>query len=278
MMIRINEPSVTVIAPKKGFVTLDLREILRYRDLLYLLIQRDIKLRYRQTVIGIAWAVLQPVLTMVVFTIIFGRWVKLPSGGYPYPLYVFAALLPWTFFSNAISACGNSVVGSSNLITKVYFPRLIIPIASIGAGVVDFVVTTIVMLLMMLRYGLSWHWGLLAVPLLFLVVFFTAMGIGTFLSALTVSYRDFRYVTPFVLQLWMYATPIVYSPQLFPARWRWVLNLNPMAGLIDGFRSAFLGKSFDTSAFLISSTVAVVIFVAGIGYFKQVERKFADII
>src|SRR3989338_4813984 len=190
----------TVIEAKRGWVVLDLAEILRYRDLVYFLVWRDIKVRYKQTVLGVAWAVIQPFMTMVVFSIIFGHWVKMPSEGYPYPLFVYSALLPWTFFANAITTSGGSVVGSSNLITKVYFPRLIIPMASIGAGIVDFLISFAVMLGMMVYYQVSWHASLVAVPFLFLAVMFTALGVGTFLSALIVSYCDFGDLFPFIIQ------------------------------------------------------------------------------
>ncbi len=269
---------ITVIESKKGWAILDFAEILRYRDLIYFLVWRDIKVRYKQTVLGIAWAAIQPFMSMVVISIIFGHWVKMPSEGYPYPIFVYSALLPWTFFANAITTSGNSVVGSSTLITKVYFPRLIVPVASIGAGIVDFLIALVVMFGMMMYYQVTWHMSLVAVPFLFLAVTFTALGVGTFLSALTVAYRDFRYVIPFMMQLWMYVTPVIYSPTLFPEKWRWVFNLNPMAGLIEGFRSAFLGQVFDKTGFLISFAVSILIFIAGVSYFKQVERSFADLI
>ena len=255
-----------------------MKELWTYRDRLWVLTLRDIKVRYKQTVLGCAWAVIQPFMSMVVFSIIFGHWAKIPSDGFPYPIFVYAALLPWTFFANAISTSANSVVGSANLITKVYFPRLIIPLTSIGAGVVDFAISFCVMLVLMVYYGTGWHVGLLAIPFLFLAVILTALGVGTILSALNVSYRDFRYVIPFMMQIWMYATPVVYSPSLVPEKWRWVSYLNPIAGLIEGFRSAFLGKSFDIMALSISFAVALLLFFMGIGYFEQVERKFADVI
>ena len=273
-----NSPITTVIEAKKGWALIDFAEIVRYGDLLYFLVWRDVKVRYKQTVIGVAWAVIQPLVSMVVISVIFGRWVKMPSEGYPYPIFVYSALLPWTFFANAISACGNSVVGSANLITKVYFPRLIVPMASVGAGIVDFVISLGVMFLLMVYYRVHWHPGLLMLPFLFLAVLFTALGIGTFLSAIIVAYRDFRYVIPFMVQLWMYVTPVVYSPNLFPEKWRWTFNLNPMAGLIEGFRSVFLGEPFDWGAFSLSFGISVVLFVMGLSYFKQVEHDFADII
>lgn len=267
-----------IIQPSKGWRMLDVKELWAYRDLLWVLTLRDIKVRYKQTVLGCAWAVIQPFMSMVVFSIIFGHWAKMPSDGYPYPIFVYAALLPWTFFSNAITTSSNSVVGSANLITKVYFPRLIVPLSSIGAGIVDFIISFCVMLLLVMYYGAGWHLGLLVIPLLFLAIIFTALGIGTLLSALNVSYRDFRYVVPFMMQIWMYATPVVYSPTLVPEKWRWALYLNPMAGFIEGFRCAFLGKAFDMMAISISFAVALLLFFMGISYFEQVERTFADVI
>ena len=268
----------TVIEPTKGWRNLDLKELWAYRELLWVLTLRDIKVRYKQTVLGVVWALIQPVMLMVVFSIFFGRLAKIPSDGYPYPIFVYAALLPWVFFANAISSSASSVVGSANLISKVYFPRLIIPLASIGAGLIDFAIATLVLLLLMIFYGVGWSVNLLAAPVLVVAVLFTALGIGTFLSALNVAYRDFRYVIPFLIQLWMFATPVVYPASLVPERWQWLLYLNPMAGLIEGFRSAFLGRPFDFEALGISFTVAVIVFLVGVAYFEKVERRFADII
>jgi lipopolysaccharide transport system permease protein len=269
---------VTVIEPPRGFRTLDLRELWAYRELLYVLTARDVKLRYKQTVLGFAWAIIQPVMMMVVFSIFFGQLAQMPSDGQPYPLFVYAALLPWTFFANAVITSGNSVVASANLISKIYFPRLIIPLASIGAGIVDFTVSACVLLLLMVWYGIGWTVNLLIVPLLVVGVMFTALGVGTLLSALTVAYRDFRYVVPFMIQLWLFATPVVYPASLVPAAWRWLLYLNPMAGIVEGFRSAFLGNPFDLAAIAISFGVAVLLFFLGLVYFEKVERRFADII
>jgi len=268
----------TVIEPTKGWRNLDLKELWAYRELLWVLTLRDIKVRYKQTVLGVVWALIQPVMLMVVFSIFFGRLAKIPSDGYPYPIFVYAALLPWVFFANAISSSASSVVGSANLISKVYFPRLIIPLASIGAGLIDFAIATLVLLLLMIFYGVGWSVNLLAAPVLVVAVLFTALGIGTFLSALNVAYRDFRYVIPFLIQLWMFATPVVYPASLVPEKWQWILYLNPMAGLIEGFRSAFLGRPFDFEALGISFTVAVIVFLVGVAYFEKVERRFADII
>lgn len=269
---------VTIIKPSSGWRSLDLKELWAYRELLWVLTARDVKVRYKQTVLGVAWALIQPLMLMVVFSILFGRLAKMPSDGVPYPVFAFAALLPWTFFSNALTNASNSLVASSNLISKVYFPRLIIPLASIGAWLLDFFIATLILLALMLYYGIGWTPNLLAAPILVLAVIFAALGAGTLLSALTVAYRDFRYVVPFLLQLWMFATPVVYPASLVPEQWRWVLHINPMAGLIEGFRSAFLGRPFDLPALGISFTVAALMFVIGVAYFEKVERRFADII
>lgn len=268
----------TVIEPTSGWRMLDLKELWAYRELLWVLTQRDIKVRYKQTVLGATWAVIQPVFSMVVFTVIFGNLVKVPSEGYPYAIFVYAALLPWTFFANAVGTSGGSLLGSAHLISKVYFPRLIIPLASVGGGLVDFAISFGVMLALMLYFGVGWSINLLAIPFLTVAVIFTALGIGTFLSALTVAYRDFRYVVAFLMQIWMYATPVVYPASVVPEAWRWALFLNPMAGLIEAFRSAFLAKPFDTTGLAISFSVALALFLIGVAYFEKVERRFADII
>lgn len=270
--------TVTVIEPLSGWRVLDLREVWAYRELLLALTQRDIKVRYKQTVLGAGWAILQPTLMMLVFTIFFGNLAKLPTDGYPYPIFVFAALLPWIFFANAVSNAGNSLVGSAHLVSKVYFPRVIIPIASIGGCLIDFLVAGIVMIALMFWYGLGWSLNLLAVIPLTAGVVMTALGIGMLLSALIVTYRDFRYVIPFLVQFWMFATPVVYPASMVPAEWRPLLHLNPMSGLIEGFRSALLGAPFDLAALAISLSVAVLLFVAGLAYFERMERRFADVI
>jgi lipopolysaccharide transport system permease protein len=269
---------LTVIEPRTGWRMLDLKEIWAYRELLYVLTQRDITVRYKQTVLGFAWAIIQPVMMMVVFSIFFGRLARMPSDGYPYPVFVYAALLPWTFFAGAISAAGSSLVGSAHLVSKVYFPRLIIPLTSIAALLVDFLIATSILFLMMLWYGVGWTLNLLMAPVLLMAVIITALGIGTLLSALTISYRDFRYMIPFMVQFWFFATPVVYPASLVPADWRWLLYLNPMAGLIEGFRSAFLGKPFDFLALAISLAVAGVLLLLGVFYFARAEKRFADVI
>ena len=274
----LDDSHLTVIKPTKGWRSLNFREFWAYRELLVVLITRDIKVRYKQTVLGALWAILQPVSAMLIFTMIFGRLAKMPSDGYPYAIYVFAALLPWMFFSNAITASSNSLINEANLISKVYFPRLIIPLASIGGGLVDLAISTGVMFLLMLYYGVGWSLHLLMIPFLLISVIFIALGVGTLLSALIVAYRDFRYVVPFMMQLWMFATPVVYPANLVPAKWQWILFLNPMSGMIDAFRSAFLGKPLDMGAIGISFGVAIAFFLIGVSYFEKVERKFADII
>jgi len=257
---------------------LDLKELWAYRELLWIFILRDIKLRYKQTFLGCTWAVIQPFTSMVVFSLIFGHWAKIPSDGYPYPIFVYAGLLPWTFFITALSHSANSVVASSNLITKVYFPRLVIPLASVGAALLDFFVASCLMLGLMLYYGIGWHANLWAIPILLLAAAFTALGVGTLVSALMVSYRDFRFVVPFLTQIWMYATPVIFPVGLVPRYWRWALYLNPMAGIIDGFRSAFLGKFFNWDILGLSFCAGALMFFIGVAYFEKVERRFADII
>lgn len=269
---------VTVIEPPKGWRMLDWRELWAYRELLWVLTMRDIKVRYKQTVLGAAWAVLRPFISMIIFSVVFGLMAKIPSDGYPYPIFVYAALLPWTFFATAISSSGGSLIGSSHLVSKVYFPRLIIPLSSIGAGFVDLLIATGILVLMMVYYGVGWSWNLLAAPLLLLFVIFAALGVGTLLSALTVAYRDFTHLTPFIIQIWMYITPVIFPVSLIPDRWQWLFYLNPMTGFIEGFRSTFLGRPFDYTGLGISFAIAFAIFLIGVVYFEKVERRFADII
>jgi lipopolysaccharide transport system permease protein len=271
---------VQVIEPLRGWVGINGSEIWRYRELLYFLTWRDVKIRYKQTVLGAAWAILQPFMTMVVFSIFFGRLAGLgqKTGGVPYPIYVYAGLLPWTFFANSIATGGNCLVGNSNLITKVYFPRLVIPLASVGAGLVDLAVSFLVLVGMMAYYRTVFSWQLLLVPLFLLGTILAATGVGTILSALTVTYRDFRYVIPFAVQLWMFVTPVIYPPTVVPQRWHLLLSLNPMAGLVDGFRAAFLGTAADWQGIGISLAVSTLLFLGGAVYFRSVERSFADTI
>jgi lipopolysaccharide transport system permease protein len=267
-----------VIVPQKGWRALDLKEMFEYRELLWVLVVRDLKVRYRQTVLGFTWAIIQPVMMMVIFSVFFGRLARMPSDNLPYPIFVYAGLLPWMFFAGAITASSNSIVGSVQLVSKVYFPRLLIPLSAIAGILVDFLVASSVLLLMMAYYGIGWGVNLLFAPFLLMGVVLIALGAGALLSALTTTYRDFRYVVPFLLQFWMFATPVVYPASLVPPQWRWALFLNPMAGVIDGFRSAFLGRDFDWTALGVSFLIAILLFLIGIACFERMERRFADIV
>ena len=268
----------TVISPSRGWRALNFGEIWSYRELLWILAGRDIKVRYKQTAIGVAWVILRPVGSVAIFTVVFGYLAKIPSEGYPYPVFVLAALIPWNFFSGAVTASGNSVVGQTGLVGKVYFPRLIIPIASIGNSVVDFAISGIFLLVLLPFFGVLFTLSLLWVPMLLLMVLCLALGVGTLFSALIVRYRDFVGLMGYLLQIWMYVTPVVYPASLVPERWRWILYLNPMTGLTEGFRAAFLGKSIEPGPIVLSSIASVVILAAGLAYFAKVERRFADII
>lgn len=269
---------VTIIEPPTGWRSIDFAVLWRYRELAWVLATRDIRVRYKQTALGFAWAIIQPIMLMVVFSIFFGRLAGMPSDGAPYPVFVYAALLPWTFFANAVNASANSLVGSSNLVSKVYFPRVLIPVASIGGPLVDFAVAAVVLLALCGWYGLAPSTSLLMLPALVAATILVALGAGLFLSALNVAYRDFRYVTQFLLQFWMFASPVVYPASLVPQEIRWAYYLNPMAGIIEGFRSAVLGRAVDGEALAISCAVAIVVFAVGVAYFEKVERRFADII
>jgi lipopolysaccharide transport system permease protein len=267
------------IEPTKGFVSLRLGEVWAARELTYFLIWRDVKVRYKQTALGVAWAVIQPVMTMVVFSIFFGKLAKLTSDGMPYPIFTFAALVPWTLFSNGLTQGTNSLVGSSNLIKKVYFPRLVIPLATVLAGVADFVIALGVLLILMLIYGVSPTWNVVWLPAFFILTLVTSLGISLWLSALNVEYRDVKYVIPFLTQIWMFATPIAYSSSLLSEPWRTIYGLNPMVGVVEGFRWALLGT--DTRPgfmILVSSVAAVLLLVSGAFYFRRMERSFADVV
>ncbi len=274
------ELPVTVIERHSGWQILDFKELWRYRELLFFLTWRDIKVRYKQTVLGAAWAIVQPLATMVVFTLFLGHVRGIYGGEVPYQLFVFAGLLPWIFFANAIAGAGGSVVSNQNLVTKVYFPRLIIPMSAIGAGTVDFAIGFGMMIVLMVFYGVVPGLGLLLVPLLFLGLVLAALGIGALLSALTVAYRDFRYVVTFLVQLWMFATPCIYlDPHIvLGPRGQAFLPFNPAYGLILNFRRAILDQPLDTYSLTVSATVTAVLLVAGCFYFRRVERSFADII
>lgn len=268
-----------VIRPSTGWRTLDLTEIWRYRELLIFLTRRDISVRYKQTVLGAAWAVLQPVLLMIVFTAVFGTLARVPSDGLPYPLFAFAGLLPWQLFAFALTESSNSLVANQRLITKVYFPRLVIPLASILPAVVDFGIAFLVLVVLMMWFGVVPTAAVIALPIFVGLALMTALGVGIWLSALNVEYRDVRYTLPFLTQLWLFATPIVYPASLLPEPWRTLLGLNPMAGVVEGFRWALLGTPAPSAPLLlVSSGVALVLLLTGALYFRRLERGFADVI
>ena len=257
---------------------LGLAEFWRYRELLYFLTWRDVKLRYKQTLLGAAWAIIQPLFAMLLFTLIFARLARIPSDNIPYPLFAYAGLLPWTFFANAITGSANSLVGSANLVTKVYFPRLIIPAAPVLAGLVDLAIAFVLLVPLLIYYHVSITWQLLLLPLFVVWATLLAFGVGTLMAALNVRYRDIRYALPFLIQLWLFASPVIYPLSLVPARWRWVSMLNPMTGIIEGIRSALFGRPFDWTAIAVSVLVSLFIAVVSVFYFRRVEDNFADII
>jgi lipopolysaccharide transport system permease protein len=267
------------IAPARGWVSLKLRELWEYRELLYFLIWRDIKVRYKQTALGASWAIIQPFCTMLVFSLFFGHLGKIPSDNIPYPIFTFAALVPWTFFANGLGQSSNSLVGNANLITKIYFPRLIVPLAAVFSGIVDFLLAFVVLLGMLFYYGLAPTLHVLWLPLFLLLALVTSLGVGLWLSALNVEYRDVRYVVPFLTQFWLFATPIAYPSSLLPQPWRTVYGLNPMVGVVEGFRWALLGTGAAPGPIIaVSSVVAVVALVTGAFYFRRMEKTFADIL
>lgn len=267
------------IRKKTGIQLLDFRELSQYRDLFAFLVIRDIKVKYKQTVLGGLWAIIQPFFMMVVFTLFFGKLAKIPSEGIPYPIFNYTAMIAWTYFSGVISASSNSIVGSGSLISKVYFPRVIIPFTSVMAGLLDFTLAFIVLLGMMLYYNIFPTLLVLLLPGLVILMMLTAGGVGMLLAALNAKYRDIRYTIPFLVQFWMFATPIVYPASMIPERYHMIYALNPMTGVIEGFRSALLGSTaFPTDMVLISAVVSLGFFILGLTYFKQVERHFADVI
>ena len=270
---------VTAIRPSRGWVSLGLADLWQYRELLYFLIWRDIKVRYKQTVLGAGWAILQPFFTMVIFSIFFGRLAQMPSDGVPYPIFAYAALVPWTFFANGLTQAVNSVVGGSSLIKKVYFPRIILPIAAVLAGVVDFLFAFAVLVGMALYYGVLPSWRILTLPCFLAMVVMAALSVALWLSALNVQYRDIRYIAPFIVQVWLFATPIAYPSSLLSEPWRTVYGLNPMVGVVEGFRWALLGTGTGPGPMIVvSSLVCLALLVGGAYYFRRVERTFADVI
>ena len=267
-----------IIRPARRWRMLDVKELWDYRELAYALMMRDIKVRYRQTLIGIAWAVIKPVTTMLVFTLVFGKIVNVSSDGFPYPVFVFAALLPWQFFSNSLASAANSVQAQKTLITRVYFPRLIIPIASVGAGVLDMLICMLVLIVLMAIYGIAPTPNLVMVPVLLLMVVLVALGVGVLVAGLSVGLRDFIHLLPFAIQLWLFLTPVVYSVRSVPDSVAWMIAINPMTGLVEAFRAAFLGTAFDAGAIAVSGVSALVLFIVGVMVFERVEQGFADVI
>jgi lipopolysaccharide transport system permease protein len=273
------KPSMILIQPTRGWVSLKLNELWEYRELLYFLVWRDVKVRYKQTALGATWAIVQPFMAMVVFSIFFGKLAKMPSDGIPYPLFAYAALVPWSFFANGLSQSSNSLVGSAHLITKVYFPRLVVPISSVISGIVDFVLAFVVLLGMMFYFGVLPTFNVIWLPFLLVLAFVTALGVGMWFSALNVEFRDVRYVVPFLTQFWMFATPIVYPSSLLSEPWRTLYGINPMVGVVEGFRWALLGtETAPGPIIIVSSLAAVMILIGGAFYFRKMEKTFADVV
>jgi lipopolysaccharide transport system permease protein len=271
-------PSV-IIEPRRGLFHLDLAAIWEYRELLYFMVWRDVKIRYKQTVIGVGWAVLQPLIQMVIFTVIFGKFAGIPSDDFPYPIFAYTALLPWNYFASALQRCISSVVGDSGLISKVYFPRLILPIAGTVSGIFDFLVSFILLIGMMIWYRIPVSWLIIALPLFLSFAQLTALAVGLWFSALNVRYRDVGHTVPFIIQIWMFLSPVVYSVNLIPEKWRLLYGLNPMVGVIEGFRWALLGKvSPDFSMMAISALMVGAILFGGLIFFRKMEQTFADVV
>jgi ABC-type polysaccharide/polyol phosphate export systems, permease component len=267
------------IEPATRWPSIDLRELWEYRELLYFLTWRDIKVRYKQTVLGATWAIIQPVFMMVVFSLFFGKLAKVPSDGVPYPVFAFCALLPWQLFAHAVGESSNSLVGNQQLITKVYFPRLVIPLSAVISGLVDFLVALIVLIGLILWYGILPGWKMVTLPGFILFAMCTALAVGLWLSALSVKYRDVRYVIAFLVQFWLFITPVAYASSIVPEKWRAIYALNPMAGVVEGFRWALLGKSSSLGSMLwVSLFVVLVTLLGGLYYFRRMEHEFADIV
>jgi lipopolysaccharide transport system permease protein len=273
------EPYRIRIEPSRGWTSLGLAELWAYRELLLFFVWRDVKVRYKQTVLGVFWAVIQPFFTMVIFSLFFGRLAQVPSDGVPYPIFSYAALVPWTFFANALTQASNSLVASANMLKKIYFPRLTMPVATVLAGVVDFVLAFAVLLAMMFYYGLAPTANVLWLPLFLLLALVTSLGVGLWLSAMNVQFRDVRYVVPFLTQAWLFATPIAYPSSLLPEFWRPFYGLNPMVGVVEGFRWPLLGAETAPGPMIgVSALVALALFVSGAFYFRRMEKTFADVV
>ncbi|NMC80770.1 MAG: ABC transporter permease [Chloroflexi bacterium] len=279
MLTKTNTQTI-ILKPASGWSPLNLRDLWHYRELIYFMTWRDLKVRYKQTLLGASWAILKPFMMMVVFSIFFGNLAQMPSYGLPYPLFSYTALLPWELFANALNVASRSLVVNSNMITKVYFPRIILPLSSILAGVVDFAIAFVILLGMMVYYRVPPAPAMWTLPLFLLLALITSLGVGLWLSALNVLYRDVGYVTPFLVQFWLFITPIVYPADLVGSKWRLVYSLNPMAGVVEGFRWALLGieQGAPSPMLAVSTAVAVVLLVSGLFYFRRMERQFADMV
>lgn len=272
----LNNTPITIIKPSKGWMPINLQELWEFRDLLYFFTWRDIKVRYKQTVLGFAWAIIQPFLAMVIFTVFFGNLAKMPSDGIPYPIFAYTALLPWTLFSESITRSTNSMVMNSNIIKKVYFPRMALPISSVLSPVLDFAIAFIILILMMIYYGIVPTFNVIWLPAFVLLAIATSLGVGLWTSALNAKYRDIQYVVPFMVQIWMFASPVVYAASMIPAQYQLLYGLNPMAGVIEGFRWSMLGTNAPGMVIIASVIVSVVILVSGAFYFRRMEKTFAD--
>lgn len=278
MKTHVGTPVIT-IAPSRGWVPLRAREIWEHRELLYFLVWRDVKVRYKQTLLGAAWAIIQPFFTMLVFSLFFGRLAKIPSDGLPYPIFAYAALVPWTFFANGLNQASNSLVGNANLVKKVYFPRLVIPVAAVLSGLVDLLLALVVLIAMMAYYGIVPSGNVVFLPLFLLLALTAALAVSLWLSALNVEFRDVRYTLPFLTQLWLFATPIAYPSSLLAEPWRTAYGLNPMVGVVEGFRWALLDAAVRPGSIVVASSLAtLVLLVGGAFYFRRMERTFADVI
>jgi lipopolysaccharide transport system permease protein len=273
-----SEPSVLIIRPPRKWVPVDLHELWTYRELILSFTIRDIKLRYKQTGLGIVWAVLQPILTMIIFTIFFGGLAKIPSEGIPYPLFVLAALLPWMLFAEGLTRSTTTMVTNANIITKVYFPRLIMPLSCIISPLVDFMISFVILIGMMFYFGFTLTPNIIFLPCFLLLAIATSLGVGLWLSALNIKYRDFQYTVPFLIQIWMFASPVVYASSLVPESLRVIYGLNPMAGVIEGFRWALLGKEMPGPMIFVSVAVVAILLVSGMFYFRRMEQYYADIV
>ncbi len=273
------QSAITIIRPSRGWISLNLRDLWEYRELLYFLTWRDVKVRYKQTVLGAAWAIIQPFFTMVVFSLFFGKLAKVPSDDIPYPIFSYAALVPWTFFANGLSQSSSSLMASADLIKKVYFSCLVVPISSVISGAVDFVLAFVVLLGMMLYFGIVPTWNIVWLPLLLLLALVTSLGVGLWLTAMNVQFRDVRCAVPFLVQAWMFATPIAYPSSLLDEPWRTLYGINPMAGVVEGFRWALLGtETVPGPIVLVSALVAVGLLISGAYYFRRMEKTFADVV